>query len=164
MPKAFVSIGSNVEKDVHVPQVLRELTALFGALTVSSVYETAAVGFEGEVFYNLVVSFDTDLDVDALSTVLSELEHRHGRRRDAQKFAPRTMDLDLMLLGDIVHQDHKPFLPRDEITRYAFMLEPLAEIAPDLCDPLSGQRYADLWTKFDKTGLEQRRVTPAWCL
>lgn len=164
MPKAYVSIGSNVDRDEHVPQALQDLAARFGTLDVSSVYETAAVGFAGDPFYNLVVGFDTDLDVDRLAAALTELEHHHGRRRDAQKFAPRTLDLDLILYGDLVRTDRKPFLPRDEITRYAFMLEPLAEIAPDLRDPLGGERYTDLWARFDKTGLEQRRVEPTWRL
>lgn len=161
MPKVFVSIGSNVERDKHIPQALQNLAAHFGTLAVSSVYETAAVGFEGDPFYNLVVGFDTELDVDAVATVLSELERHHGRRRNAQKFAPRTLDLDLILYGDLVRLDYKPYLPRDEITRYAFMLEPLAEVAPDLCDPLSGECYAELWARFDKTGLEQRRIRSA---
>lgn len=162
MPKAYVSIGSNVERDRHIPQALEDLAERFGPLDVSSVYETAAVGFTGDPFYNLVVGFETGLDVDQLAAVLSELEHRHGRRRDAQKFAPRTLDLDLILYGDLVRSDRKPYLPRDEITRYAFMLEPLAEIAPTLRDPLSGRSYAELWAAFDKAGLEQQRVVPAW--
>lgn len=160
--RAYVSIGSNVDRDRHVPQALQDLAECFGALDISSVYETAAVGFDGDPFYNLVVGFDTNLDVDQLAAALSELEHRHGRLRDAQKFAPRTLDLDLILYGDLVRTDRKPYLPRDEITRYAFMLEPLAEIAPDLRDPLSGERYADLWARFDRTGLEQKRITPVW--
>ncbi|BBL72586.1 2-amino-4-hydroxy-6-hydroxymethyldihydropteridine diphosphokinase [Methylogaea oryzae] len=162
MPKAYVSIGSNVERDIHVPQALRDLAERFGALDVSSVYETAAVGFSGDPFYNLVVGFDTDQEVDQVAAALTELEHRHGRRRDAQKFAPRTLDLDLILYGDLVRTDRKPLLPRDEIVRYAFMLEPLVEIAPNLRDPLSGERYADLWERFDKADLAQRRVEPAW--
>lgn len=162
MPRAYVSIGSNVERDLHVPQVLQELAASFDGLAVSSVYETAAVGFAGDPFYNLVVSFDTELEVDAVAARLTELERGHGRCRESKKFASRTMDLDLILYGDLVRTDHKPYLPRDEIIRYAFMLEPLAEIAPDLRDPLSGESYAELWTRFDKTDLKQRRVTPVW--
>ena len=163
MPRAYVSIGSNVDRDRHVPQVLQDLAERFGALVVSSVYETAAVGFAGDPFYNLVVGFATELDVDALAAALAELEHRHGRRRESKKFSSRTMDLDLILYGDLVRYDRKPYLPRDEITHYAFMLEPLAEIAPDLRDLLSGECYAALWARFDKSRLAQQRVTPAWC-
>lgn len=160
--KAYVSIGSNVERDQHIPQVLRDLTERFGELRVSSVYETAAVGFAGDPFYNLVVGFDTALDVDQLAQVLSELEQRHGRCREAKKFSSRTLDLDLILYGDLVRTDRKPYLPRDEIARYAFMLEPLVEIAPDVRNPLTGELYAGLWAAYDKSTLEQRRVIPPW--
>lgn len=162
MPKVYVSVGSNVERDRHIPLALQDLAGQFGALDVSSVYETAAVGFAGDPFYNLVVGFDTEMAVEPLAAALNDLEHRHGRRRDAQKFAPRTLDLDLILYGDLVRSDRKPYLPRDEITRYAFVLEPLAEIAPTLRDPLSGRSYAELWAAFDKSRLEQKRVVPVW--
>lgn len=162
MARVYVSVGSNVERDLHIPQVLRDLTERFGALRVSSVYETAAVGFSGDPFYNLVVGFDTDLDVDPLAEFLGELEQRHGRCREAKKFSSRTLDLDLILYDDLVRHDRKPYLPRDEITHYAFMLEPLVEIAPEARNPLTGESYAELWAAFDKTGVEQRRVTPPW--
>lgn len=162
MPKTYVSIGSNVERDLHVPQALRELEERFGPLDTSSVYETAAVGFDGDPFYNLVVGFNTDEPVEMVAAALHELEQRHSRSRHAKKFAPRTLDLDLILYGDLVHRDAKPFVPRDEITRYAFMLEPLAEIAPDLVGPLGGRTYGELWAVFDKTSLNQRRIKPAW--
>ncbi len=95
-----------------------------------------------------------------LSPIFTEIEEMHGRTRQCKKFSSRTLDIDLLLYGDVVLEEGKLKLPRDEITRYAFVLEPLAEIAPDHKHPVSGQRYADLWAAFDKTGLAQQRLGP----
>jgi 2-amino-4-hydroxy-6-hydroxymethyldihydropteridine diphosphokinase len=158
MPEVFLSIGSNIDKEVHIPSALAELERRFGPLTVSSVYETAAVGFEGPSFHNLVVRLSTDLPVQRVSEILAEIEQQHGRTRECRKFSSRTLDLDLILYGDMILEEGKLKLPRDEITRYAFVLEPLAEIAPDVRHPVTGERYADLWARFDKSGLDQARV------
>jgi 2-amino-4-hydroxy-6-hydroxymethyldihydropteridine diphosphokinase len=85
----------------------------------------------------------------------------NGRNRDCKKFFARTLDLDLVLYGDLIN-DGRNQIPRDEIECYAFVLEPLAEIAGDLRHPVSGIRYAEMWAKFDKTNLKQHRVKPAW--
>jgi 2-amino-4-hydroxy-6-hydroxymethyldihydropteridine diphosphokinase len=105
-----------------------------------------------------VVRLSTDLPVQQVSEILTEIEEQHGRTRDCRKFSSRTLDLDLLLYSDLVLEEGKLKLPRDEITRYAFVLEPLAEIAPDARHPVSGERYADLWARFDKSGLNQRRI------
>lgn len=162
MPDVYISIGSNVEREKNIPAALRALEERFGPLRLSSVYETAAVGFIGDPFYNLVAGFHTTESVEAVAAALSDIELRNGRSRAVEKLAPRTIDLDLILYGDLVRRHQKPYLPRGEVTRYAFMLEPLAEIAPDLKHPVTGETFAALWAAFDKTGLEQRRVEPAW--
>ena len=79
-----------------------------------------------------------------------------------KKFSARTLDLDLILYGDLVINDGRLQIPRDEIERYAFVLEPLAEIAPTLKHPISHISYAELWEKFDKSDLKQKRITPSW--
>jgi 2-amino-4-hydroxy-6-hydroxymethyldihydropteridine diphosphokinase len=158
MVKVFLSLGSNVDREVHIPSALAELERRFGPLTVSSTYETAAVGFDGPPFYNLVVAFSTDLPVEQIAHILSEIEEQHGRTRQCKKFSSRTLDIDLILYGDLIRREGKLNLPRDEITRYAFVLEPLAEIAPNQRHPVTGERYADLWARFAKAGLNQRRV------
>jgi len=160
--KGYISIGSNINKDEHVPASLRALEQTFGKLAVSSVYESEAVGFTGDVFYNLVVGFDSDLDVKAVTKQLRQIELDNGRTRDSRKYAARTLDLDLLLYGELIVNDGRLQIPRDEIEHYAFVLEPLAEIAPALKHPISHQSYAELWDKFDKTDLKQKRVTPSW--
>ena len=160
MPEIFLSIGSNIDREQHIPSALRELERRFGPLKVSSLYETAAVGFEGPSFHNLAVGFDSELSLPEISAILAEVEAMHGRTQQCKKFSSRTLDIDLLLYGDAVQREGKPSLPRDEITRYAFVLEPLAEIAPDRRHPVTGQRYADLWADFDKAGLPQKRIAP----
>lgn len=162
MPKGYISIGSNIDKDKNIPASLRALEQFFGNLTVSSIYESEPVGFTGDVFYNLVVGFDSDLEVKAVAKQLRQIELDNGRTRDCKKFSARTLDLDLILYGDLIINDGRLQIPRDEIERYAFVLEPLAEIAPTLKHPISHISYAELWEKFDKSDLKQKRITPLW--
>jgi 2-amino-4-hydroxy-6-hydroxymethyldihydropteridine diphosphokinase len=160
--RGYISIGSNINKDVHVPASLRALEQIFGELTISSIYESESVGFAGDVFYNLVVGFDSDLEVKVVAKQLRQIELDNGRTRDSRKFAARTLDLDLILYGDLIVNDGRLQIPRDEIERYAFVLEPLAEIAPDLKHPISHISYAELWEQFDKSDLKQKRITTPW--
>jgi len=162
VPEVFVSIGSNVEREKHIPSALEELEQSFGSLTVSSVYESEAVGFQGDAFYNLVVGFESEKSAQEIARMLGEIETVHGRTRECKKFAPRTLDLDLILYGDLIVQEGKLRLPREEITQYAFMLEPLSEIAPDRRHPLLGKTYGELWADFDKTQAKQQRIVPPW--
>jgi 2-amino-4-hydroxy-6-hydroxymethyldihydropteridine diphosphokinase len=164
MPRGYISIGSNIDRDKNIPASLQVLEQCFGELTVSSIYETEPVGFSGDAFYNLVVGFDSDLDAKEVARQLRQIELDHGRARNCQKFTARTLDLDLILYGDLVCYDEQLQIPRDEIERYAFVLEPLAEIAPTLKHPVNHISYAELWDKFDKTNLKQKRVTPSWAL
>lgn len=161
MPEVFLSLGSNIDRERNVPSALAELERRFGPMVVSSVYETGAVGFEGPPFHNLVAAFSTEIPVRELAAILAEIEEQHGRLRESTKFSSRTLDVDLILYGDLVITEGKLKLPRPEVTRYAFVLEPLAEIAPDGKHPVTGERYADLWARFDKSGLDQRRIGPA---
>jgi 2-amino-4-hydroxy-6-hydroxymethyldihydropteridine diphosphokinase len=162
--QGYISIGSNIDKDQHIPASLKALEQAFGKLTLSSVYETEPVGFTGDIFYNLVVGFESDWEVKAVAKQLRQIEQENGRTRDCQKFSARTLDLDLILYGDLIVNDGRLQIPRDEIEHYAFVLEPLAEIAPTLKHPISHWNYAELWEQFDKTNLKQKRITPSWDL
>ena len=162
MPRGYISIGSNIDKDKNIPASLRALEQAFGNLTVSSIYESDPVGFTGDAFFNLIVGFDSDLEVKTVAKQLRQIELDNGRTRDSKKFSARTLDLDLILYGDLVINDGRLQIPRDEIERYAFVLEPLAEVAPTLKHPVSHISYAELWEKFDKSGLKQKRIKPSW--
>ncbi|OOZ39692.1 2-amino-4-hydroxy-6-hydroxymethyldihydropteridine diphosphokinase [Solemya pervernicosa gill symbiont] len=152
MARVFVSLGSNIEREQRIRAAVSEMARCFGELTLSRVYESEAVGFEGDLFYNSVVGFDTDMTVEAVAETLDRIEQEQGRLRGSKRFAPRTLDLDLLLYDDLVVNEPGMQLPRGEINDYAFVLLPLSEIAPDLRHPVSKQRYADLWTAFGDQG------------
>ena len=161
MAKVFLSIGSNIEREKNFVSAIKALQEHFGRLTLSSVYDTEAVGFEGAPFYNMVIGFESELPVSEIVQILKEIENRHGRQRVSEKFSARALDLDLILYGDLILDQEHLQLPRPELMDYAFMLEPLAEVAPDLRHPVTKERFADLWERFDKTDLRQKRVAPS---
>ena len=159
MHQGYVSIGSNIDKDKYIPASLDALKKHFGTLTISSIYESEAIGFKGDTFYNLIVGFKSALDVKETAKTLRQIELDNGRTSDSQKFSSRTLDLDLILYDDMIINDGKLQIPRDEIEKYAFVLEPLAEIAPDLKHPISRLSYENIWKHYDKTKNTKRNVT-----
>ncbi|KAF3982427.1 MAG: 2-amino-4-hydroxy-6-hydroxymethyldihydropteridine diphosphokinase [Methylococcales symbiont of Hymedesmia sp. n. MRB-2018] len=159
MPIGFVSIGSNIDKEIHIPSSLLALKKEFGQLVISSLYETEAVGFEGDDFHNLIVQFDSNIPAKNVAKILRKIELENGRTRDSRKYAARTLDLDLILYGNQIISDGRLQIPRDEIEKYAFVLEPLAEIAPKLLHPISQIKYAVLWADYDKSNLMQRVIS-----
>ena len=159
MTRVFVSVGSNIERERHVPAALSALRERFGELQLSRVYESDALGFDGAPFYNLVVSFETDEAPELVADVLREVEAACGRRRGAERFASRTMDLDLLLYGDRVLRQPGLELPRPEILTDAFVLRPLAEIAGALLHPVLGRSYAELWEAFDDSAQHTAAVS-----
>ncbi|MFN3785725.1 MAG: 2-amino-4-hydroxy-6-hydroxymethyldihydropteridine diphosphokinase [Thiothrix sp.] len=143
MAQAYVSLGSNIEPHRHLCACLQDLRRDFANLHISSVYKSPAVGFVGEAFLNLVVGFTTELTPDALSAYLHTLENRHGRIRTANKFAPRSLDADLLLYDQLnLQPEHN--LPHQDILTYPFVLYPLAEIAPTVIYPNTQQTIAEL--------------------
>ncbi len=161
MPRGYISIGSNIDKEKHIASSILALNERFGPLIKSDIFETEAIGFSGADFYNLVVGFDCDLPAKSVAKILKQIETDHGRTKSCQKFSPRTLDLDLILYGDQIINEGRLQIPRDEILTYAFVLQPLAEIAADLRHPISGQSYGQLWEQFDKTQLKQKRIGEA---
>ncbi|MHB1951870.1 MAG: 2-amino-4-hydroxy-6-hydroxymethyldihydropteridine diphosphokinase [Acidiferrobacteraceae bacterium] len=157
MPRAFVSAGSNVDRVRHLGNAIDELNRQYGHLILSPVYESAAVGFAGDPFYNLVIAFDTDEEPEPLVQKLRALEQAHGRPPRHESWAARTLDLDLVRLGEIVSK-HPVRLPRPECRSYAFILKPLADIAPHWRDPEAGVTYLDLWRQFDQDSQPLVRV------
>lgn len=150
MAQVYVSIGSNIDRERHVRAALQALQARFGKLSCSRVYETAAVGFAGDNFYNLVVGFVTDASPAEVAQALRAIEQDNGRVRSGERYAARTLDIDLLLYDDLVLQTGRLQLPRNEITQHAFVLQPLAELAGDLRHPVLGKSYAQLWEEFPK--------------
>ena len=156
MARVYLSLGSNQEPHRYLRAALDELQARFGELHISPVYRSTAVGFDGPDFINLAVGLDTDLAPVPLNEWLHALEDRHGRRRDVPRYANRTLDVDIVLYDDLVTQGPGHLdIPRKEL-RHAFVLKPIADIAPQLRHPVSGRTMAELWAAFP---VEQEPLT-----
>ena len=156
MARIFISIGSNIEAEHYFNAALKALSTSFSNLCLSSVFESEAVGFDGSNFLNMVVAADTQLDIAQVVAVFKRIEQDNGRKVGAKKFSPRTLDLDLLLYDDCVVSAPVE-LPRAEITTNAFVLWPLAEIAPNLAHPVEQQTYQALWDNYDKS---QQKLWP----
>jgi 2-amino-4-hydroxy-6-hydroxymethyldihydropteridine diphosphokinase len=140
-----VAAGSNVAPFVHLPRALDHLERHFAPLRVSGAYANVAVGFTGADFVNLVVGFETSLPVQEVIARLHEAEAACGRTRNAPRWGPRSMDLDILLFGDTVCAEPGLTLPRPDLLRRPYMLGPAAELAPDLVHPTEHRTLADLW-------------------
>lgn len=159
MATVYLGIGSNLEREHHLPRGLAELDQRFGPLRVSSVLTCPAVGFLGPEFHNLVVGFETSLDVESLARALREIEYAHGRPRGpVPRNASRTLDIDLLLYDDLVRHDELLDLPRADLCKYAFVARPMAELAPQLRHPETGQTMAEIWAAMAPTAAPMRRV------
>lgn len=162
MPRVYVGIGSNIDRGNSIRGGVRELTSHYGRLTLSPVYESKAFGFKGENFYNLVAGFDSNESIEHIKQTLSRIESQFGRVHQENSFSARTLDLDLLLYGDAVRHDGQVDLPHPDIRRYAFVLCPLADIAPDWRHPETNLSCAEMWRQFDGTGQEIRAVEFKW--
>lgn len=148
MTRVYLSLGSNLEPQRHLPAAIDELRQRFGEIAVSPSYRSASIGFDGAAFVNLAVGLDTELSPEALNDWLHALEDRHGRRRDVPRYSDRTLDIDIVFYGDLVLDGPGHLqIPRDEL-QHAFVLRPIADIAPDFRHPVSGASMAALWKVF----------------
>jgi 2-amino-4-hydroxy-6-hydroxymethyldihydropteridine diphosphokinase len=155
MHTIYISVGSNIDPRKYVAAALADLRACFSEVQQSSLYESQAVGFDGDNFLNLVVRAKTDMPIRQVVDCLHVIEARHGRDRHGPKFSSRTLDLDLLLYDDVICKTDGIHVPREEILYNAFVLYPLAEIAPELMHPTEQQSMAQLWQLFDK---EKQRI------
>jgi 2-amino-4-hydroxy-6-hydroxymethyldihydropteridine diphosphokinase len=154
---ALLSLGSNVEPERYLRAAIAALRARFGVVVVSPVYRVPAVGFDGPDFLNAAAVIETDLDVHALVDWLHALEHENGRVRGPVKFNDRTLDIDLVYFDGLVLDTPQLHLPRPEL-RHAFVLRPLADIAPDFVDPVRGTTLAEMWSAHPEHGVPMDTV------
>jgi 2-amino-4-hydroxy-6-hydroxymethyldihydropteridine diphosphokinase len=147
---AYVSGGSNLDAEQNILFAARALRARHPGARFSRCYRNKAVGFDGPDFINFVVELPVAGDPALLKGELECIETQCGRRRDAPKWEPRAMDLDILLFGNLVQQTPGLVLPRPDLLRWAFMLGPLAELAPRLVHPVAGVTAEVLWQRFDR--------------
>ncbi|HYC09885.1 MAG TPA: 2-amino-4-hydroxy-6-hydroxymethyldihydropteridine diphosphokinase [Steroidobacteraceae bacterium] len=160
MPAVYVAAGSNVAPERNLERAVEELEREFPGARFSPWYRNRAVGFTGDDFINLVAGFDTTLPVHAVLARLHAIESRCGRPRDAPRWAPRTMDLDVLLYGDLVCDEPGLKLPRPDLLRRAYVLGPLAQLAPGVLHPTAGATIGELWQRFEQSAHPLEQVRP----
>jgi 2-amino-4-hydroxy-6-hydroxymethyldihydropteridine diphosphokinase len=147
---AYVSGGSNLDAEQNLRLAARTLKASFPGALYSPCYRNQAIGFEGPDFINFVAALPVPGNACELKVELERVELLCGRMRDAPKWAPRPMDLDILLFGQVVQDEPGLVLPRPDLLRWAFMLGPLAELAPNALHPIARRTAAALWAEFDQ--------------
>ncbi len=145
MNRAYIGIGSNVNRVAHLRMGILALRTRFGELVLSTVYESPAWGFTGDPFYNMVAGLETSLSAPGLVRELRQIEDRCGRRRQVARFSSRTLDLDLLLYDDLICMEPELVLPHPDVLSRAFVLGPLAEVAGASRHPQDGRTFAELW-------------------
>jgi len=159
MSLAALSLGSNQEPERYLRLAIDALRAQFAGARISSAYRFPAVGFDGPDFVNAAAVIATDLDPWALDDWLRALEDLHGRERSGPRYGERTLDIDIVLFDErVIDGPGKLRIPRDEL-RHAFVLKPLAEIAPQWRHPQSGCNMQQLWMQHPQHGDAFERVT-----
>lgn len=162
MSTAYLGLGSNVNAEHHIAMAVRTLINSFGDAEISPIYRSHSVGFEGGDFINLAVRVRTILKPMELRYFLRNLEDRYGRNRAAPKWSDRTLDIDILLFDDMVINTDELVLPRADILKFAHVLKPLADIAPDLKHPVKGLTFSELWSRGDWTGVDLVLLDPSF--
>lgn len=157
MSTVYLGLGSNVDASQNIRVAIEWLQEHFIDAAFSPVYQSPAVGFDGDDFLNLVARVQTHTEPLALKQMLKRFEDNHGRKRNAPKFSDRSIDIDILLYDDLVLNQPGLVLPRLEITRFAHVLKPLADLAPDVLHPVNGKTIAELWLEFPQN---DTRLTP----
>ena len=149
MAIVYLGLGSNIDAEKNLGLAVRELRHRYGELDISTVYRSAAVGFEGDDFLNLVVGLWSDETPLKICEEIERLHNLSGRVRGSEKWASRPLDIDLLLYNDLVIDERPVRVPRSDILEYSFVLRPLAELAPDLVHPVTGKTMLGHWREFD---------------
>ena len=154
MRTAFLGLGSNIDAEANIKSAIESLRRDFGQVGLSPVYRCPAVGFQGPDFVNLVARIETGLGPLELKNYLTGLENEHLRARNVAKFSDRTLDIDILLYDDLWVFSPQLQIPRDEILEAAYVLRPLAELAPGRVHPVAHRTLAELWDRFPAEEVE----------
>ncbi len=147
MNTVYIGVGSNIDREKHAQAAWQELQRLGSDVLSSPIYECQAIGFSSHPFYNFVVRLNTELSLTEFARKLREIEFKWGRSVAAAKYQDRTLDLDIVLFGDLISQKD-PQLPRSDIFKYPFVTQPLYDLQPDLIIPGDGRTVADIWQQM----------------
>lgn len=160
MATVYIGLGANTgNREANLRMALRGLTRMAHVETVSSLYETDAVGPEQPAFYNAVSRIETGLEPEPLLRFLKTIEEEVGRRPGGERWGPRAIDLDILLYSDQTVETEDLTIPHPRLAERAFVLIPFAEIAPNATHPATGHTIAQLTKGVSKDGV--RQVEPA---
>jgi 2-amino-4-hydroxy-6-hydroxymethyldihydropteridine diphosphokinase len=151
MARVYLGLGSNIDAEDNLRLGINELRSRYGSVDLSGVYQSAALGFEGDDFWNMVVGLTSEQSPLDIQRQIEEIHALSGRRRGADRLTSRPLDIDLLMYGDIVSAEPSLRLPRPDILEYSFVLRPFAELAPDIVHPETGRSLAAHWRDFDAT-------------
>ena len=154
----YLGLGSNVDPEANLRLAIRELRQRYGDLVVSDVYQSAAFGFDGDDFLNLVVGMQSDSSALAICEWIELIHNLAGRKRSSDKWEARPLDIDLLLYNDEIIDEPPVRVPRNDVLDYSFVLRPLAEIAPHLRHPVTGRTMLEHWKEFDSASHPITRV------
>jgi 2-amino-4-hydroxy-6-hydroxymethyldihydropteridine diphosphokinase len=148
---AFLGLGSNIDPERNLKAAIRHLSTIGNINAVSSIWETAPLGFPDQPnFLNGVIALETPLTLEALSSEeIPRIERELGRVRGKNKFGPRTIDIDILLFNDFVGELGSRRIPSPEITKRPFVGIPLAEIAGDRTHPALGISFSEIASNFE---------------
>lgn len=157
MTPVLLLLGSNIEPERHIPQARGQLTALLHHCRFSSTYLTEPVGDAHQPpFWNQAATGSTQLPLDILQQALADLEAAHQRQRDPSRpCGPRTLDLDILLYGELVGRFGSLVLPSPLLQREAFVLVPAAEVAPHWRHPVLGKTLSELAAALPRRGVHR---------
>ena len=160
MASVYLGLGSNQSPEENLQLAVRELQERFGELAISKVYRSAAVGFDGEDFLNLVVGLQTEASPMTICENIESIHNLSGRIRSSDKWESRPLDIDLLLYNDLIIDERPVRVPREDVLRYSFVLRPLAELVPGLVHPQTGRTMLQHWQEYDAAShpLEEVRV------
>lgn len=156
MHTTFLGLGSNIEAERNMASAIARLRETFGEITFSPFYRCIPFGFEGEDFINAVARVQTTMAPLELRNHLVELENQHERDREAPRYSSRTLDVDILMYDDLYLLSPQLEIPREEILQAAYVLKPLADLAPGLVHPVKRQKMFDLWEAFSGEKTELR--------
>jgi 2-amino-4-hydroxy-6-hydroxymethyldihydropteridine diphosphokinase len=142
----YISLGSNIgDREEHLREAQRRLAELGRVLSVSSYYETEPVEFTDQPwFLNAALALETTETPQQLMSSILRIEREMGRER-RQKKGPRTIDIDILLFGGQIVSSPELTIPHPAMHQRRFVLEPLAEIAPQACHPVLNKTVGDLF-------------------
>lgn len=140
----YLGLGSNIQPDLYLPKAIRYLQHMLEVVQVSSIWQTPAVGMEGPDFLNVVIEVRTELNPEEIKKqVTQKIENELGRVRTEDKFAPRTIDIDLLIYDNQVLDE--------EIWDHAHLAVPLAELIPDLVNDKTNLSLKSIADQFQST-------------